>query len=113
VFHFMVSAADREGYLDVLRRTLRPGGHVSIATFGRKDQHNAVVSPSSATALRRQRVLGEDFELASSSLATHHTPSEASQQFLYSHLLRRPIVSSLTEDADLRDSEDSEERAGT
>jgi SAM-dependent methyltransferase len=34
VFHFMVSPADRTGYLNVLYRTLRPGGHLIIATFG-------------------------------------------------------------------------------
>jgi SAM-dependent methyltransferase len=91
VFHFMVSPADREGYLDVLRRTLRPGGHLVIATFGPQ-------GPTQCSGLSVQRygaddllsVLGEDFALVSSSLATHCTPSGTSQQFLYSRLLRRP-----------------------
>jgi len=91
VFHFMVSAADREGYLGVLRRTLRPGGHLIIATFGPQ-------GPSECSGLPVQRygveelmaVLGGEFTLASSSLATHRTPSGASQQFLYARLLRRP-----------------------
>lgn len=91
VFHFMVSPADREGYLDVLRRTLRPGGHLVIATFGPQ-------GPTQCSGLPVQRygaedllsVLGEDFALASASLATHRTPSGASQQFLYAHLLRCP-----------------------
>src|SRR5918995_5202074 len=34
VLHFMVADADRSGYLEVLRRTLRPAGHVIVATFG-------------------------------------------------------------------------------
>jgi SAM-dependent methyltransferase len=91
VFHFMVSPADRADYLDVLRRTLRPGGHLIIATFGPQ-------GPTQCSGLPVQRystdelvaVLGEDFALASSSLATHRTPSGASQQFLYARLLRRP-----------------------
>src|SRR5690606_33568771 len=32
-FHFMVRAEDRAAYLQNLRRALRPGGHVIIATF--------------------------------------------------------------------------------
>jgi SAM-dependent methyltransferase len=91
VFHFMVSVADRKGYLNVLRRTLRPGGNLVIATFGPQ-------GPTRCSGLPVQRydaedlagVLGEDFVLASSSLASHRTPSGASQQFLYAHLLRRP-----------------------
>jgi SAM-dependent methyltransferase len=91
VFHFMVSTADRESYLNVLRHTLRPGGHLIIATFGPK-------GPTECSGLPVQRyavedlvgVLGVDFTLASSNLATHHTPSGVSQQFLYAHLLRRP-----------------------
>jgi ubiquinone/menaquinone biosynthesis C-methylase UbiE len=33
VFHFMVSTADRDAYLEALRRALRPGGHAVLATF--------------------------------------------------------------------------------
>jgi SAM-dependent methyltransferase len=91
VFHFMVSAHDRGGYLDVLRRTLRPGGHLIIATFGPQGPTQCSglsVECYSAEAL--QHVLGgEDFQLVTSSLATHHTPSGASQQFLYAHFRRR------------------------
>jgi SAM-dependent methyltransferase len=90
LFHFMVSRADREGYLDVLRRTLRPTGHLVIATFGPQ-------GPTRCSGLPVRRygaedllsVLGEDFVLASARLATHRTPSGASQQFLYARLLRR------------------------
>jgi SAM-dependent methyltransferase len=34
VFHFMVDRVDRDAYLSVLNRTLRPGGHLVLATFG-------------------------------------------------------------------------------
>lgn len=89
VFHFMVSAADREGYLEVLRRTLRRGGHLLIATFGPQGPEQCSGLPVRRySAEELQRVLGEDFELVSSSLATHSTPSGAGQQFLYAHLHR-------------------------
>ena len=91
VFHFMVSAADRDGYLNVLRTTLRGDGHLIIATFGPQGPTQCSGLPVQRySAEELQRVLGEDFELASSSLAVHRTPSGASQQFLYAHLLRRP-----------------------
>jgi SAM-dependent methyltransferase len=91
VFHFMVSPADRTGYLNVLCRTLRPGGHLIIATFGPQGPTQCSgLSVERYSADELQRALGEDFELASSSLAVHRTPSGASQQFLYAHLLRRP-----------------------
>ena len=91
VFHFMVSPADRTGYLNVLCRTLRPGGHLIIATFGPQGPTQCSGLPVERySADELQHALGEDFELASSSLAVHRTPSGASQQFLYAHLLRRP-----------------------
>lgn len=91
VFHFMVSPADRAGYLEVLRRTLRPGGHLILATFGPQGPTQCSGLPVERySAQGLQQVLGEDFQLVSSSLATHHTPSGASQQFLHAHLHRRP-----------------------
>jgi SAM-dependent methyltransferase len=92
VFHFMVSPADREGYLNVLRRALRPGGHLVIATFGPQGPTQCSGLPVERySAEEILRVLGDDFELASSNLATHNTPSGASQQFLYAHLQRRAM----------------------
>jgi SAM-dependent methyltransferase len=91
VFHFMVDPADREGYLDVLLDTLRPGGHLIIATFGPQGPTQCSGRPVQRYGTDDlQRVLGEDFELVSSSHAAHQTPSGASQQFLYAHLHRRP-----------------------
>jgi 2-polyprenyl-3-methyl-5-hydroxy-6-metoxy-1,4-benzoquinol methylase len=79
VFHFMVCAADREGYLEVLRRTLRPGGHLLIATFGPQGPtHCSGLPVQRYRADELQRVLGEDFELISSSLVTAHLPEPAS-----------------------------------
>jgi SAM-dependent methyltransferase len=90
LFHFMVQPADRVAYLDTLRQTLRPGGHLVIATFGPQ-------GPTRCSGLPVNRYsddglwqsLGDDFALISSRLDVHRTPSGASQQFLYAHLQRR------------------------
>lgn len=34
VFHFLTDAEDRRRYVDQVRRSVRPGGHVLVATFG-------------------------------------------------------------------------------
>ena len=86
----MVDAADRKRYLDVLRETLRPGGHLILATFGPQGPTQCSGLPVNRYGPDDvQRVLGEEFALASSSLVIHCTPSGASQQFHYAHLLRR------------------------
>jgi SAM-dependent methyltransferase len=90
VFHFMVAPRDREGYLSVLRSTLRPTGHLLLATFGPD-------GPERCSGLRTARYdaptlaacLGPDFELVGSGLENHRTPSGADQQFLYAHFVRR------------------------
>jgi SAM-dependent methyltransferase len=89
VFHFMVTAADREAYLAALRRALAPGGHLVIFTFG-----PAGPQQCSGLPVRRydvdtlQATLGADFRLLSSGLEAHTTPSGNQQQFLYAHLVR-------------------------
>ena len=37
VFHFLVSAEDRQHYVEVLKRTLIPNGQVIIAAFALDD----------------------------------------------------------------------------
>jgi SAM-dependent methyltransferase len=93
VFHFMVDAADRKRYLDVLRKTLKPGGHLVLATFGPQGPTQCSGLPVDRYGPDDvQQVLGDDFTLVSSSLVIHRTPSGRSQQFHYAHLLRRPSV---------------------
>ena len=91
VFHFMVEPTDRDGYVAALRRALPPGGHAMLATFGPD-------GPTHCSGLPVDRygpdelahVLGAEFELVSSRLDEHLTPSGHAQQFLYAHLRRRP-----------------------
>jgi ubiquinone/menaquinone biosynthesis C-methylase UbiE len=93
-FHFMVSATDRDGYLATLRRTLNPGGHLVLATFGPEGPTRCSGLPVSRYGAQELTELLPDFELRSSRLQVHHTPAGTPQQFLYAHLQRAPASSS-------------------
>jgi SAM-dependent methyltransferase len=89
VFHFMVDAADRRGYLSTLERTLRPGGHLILATFGPDGPERCSGLPVKRyDAEAISQTLGAEFETVSSRLADHRTPSGRRQEFLFSHLRR-------------------------
>jgi SAM-dependent methyltransferase len=90
LFHFMVTPADRHAYLEALRRALRPGGHLVLATFGPDGPTQCSGLPVSRYGAEKiSQALGTDFELVSSRLTDHRTPSGKAQQFLYAHLARR------------------------
>jgi SAM-dependent methyltransferase len=90
VFHFMVDEEDRAGYLATLRRSLRPGGDLIVATFGPQgptECSGLPVARYDAEALAR--TLGTDYRVLSSRLVDHTTPRGKAQQFSYVHLRRR------------------------
>jgi len=90
VLHFMVEPSDREGYLATLRRSLRSGGHAILAAFGPQGPTRCSGLPVVRySAAKLSLLLGGDFELLSSRLQDHRTPSGATQQFVYAHLLRK------------------------
>jgi len=88
--HFLTDTADRERYVDVLLKSLEPGGHAVIATFGPEGPPKC-----SGLEIRRYTIgmleeqLGPDFELQFHELDDHQTPMGATQQFLYSWWTRR------------------------
>jgi ubiquinone/menaquinone biosynthesis C-methylase UbiE len=88
-FHFMVDPKDQEAYLDTLQRTLKPGGHLVIATFGPDGPTRCSGLPvaryGSADLAER---LGPGFQLISEALEVHDTPAGIHQQFLYAHFQR-------------------------
>jgi len=89
VFHFLTQADDRQKYLCALQRSLRPGGHVVVATFG-------LDGPSKCSGMEVVRYSAESligefgvgFESLHSAKETHVTPSSTEQRFLYCHLRR-------------------------
>jgi 2-polyprenyl-3-methyl-5-hydroxy-6-metoxy-1,4-benzoquinol methylase len=90
VLHFMVAPGDREAYVDTLERTVQPGGHVIVATFGPDGPTRCSALPVARYgAPEVSRLLGDGFEPLSSMLRVHRTPSGSEQQFLHAHLRRR------------------------
>lgn len=76
VFHFMVTPADRDAYLDTLLRTLRPSGHAIIATFGLDGPTRCSGLPTHRyDAAELIRLLGSQFRPIATRLHEHVTPT--------------------------------------
>jgi ubiquinone/menaquinone biosynthesis C-methylase UbiE len=91
VFHFMVSAPDRDAYLATFGRTLAPGGHAIFATFGPDGPTRCSGLPTRRyDAPNRMRLLGADSRPVTTRLHEHTTPSGERQQFLYLLAVRTP-----------------------
>lgn len=88
-FHFMVDASDRDAYLANLRRSLGLGRHFVLAAFGPDGPHQCSGLPVTRYSAPALTDLFPDFELLSSRLQLHHTPSGTAHQLLYAHLAAR------------------------
>ncbi|MCC6821742.1 MAG: class I SAM-dependent methyltransferase [Verrucomicrobia subdivision 3 bacterium] len=90
VFHFLTDKADRQNYVETLKRTLTDDGHVIIATF-------AIDGPLKCSGLEVARYdapsicseLGPDFHLVEQMEETHTTPWDTTQKFSYFRFHRR------------------------
>ncbi|MGE0065772.1 MAG: class I SAM-dependent methyltransferase [Solirubrobacterales bacterium] len=90
VFHFMVEPRDRAAYVENLKRSLRVGGQLILATFGPDGPNECSGLPVRCyDAHTLASAVGPDFEPVSSRLHDHRTPSGAIQQFHYAHFERR------------------------
>src|SRR5205085_8144909 len=84
VFHFLVSADDRQRYLDLMERTVPAGGHVIMATF-------ALDGPDRCSGLDVRRYdlaqlsaeLGPGYERLDDLAWAHVTPRGVEQHFTY------------------------------
>ena len=86
VFHFLTSPAERAAYVLQVLRSVRPGGHVILSTFGPEGPTRCSgldVVRYDAASLHRE--FGEHFHLLDSFTQQHHTPFGTTQQFLYCH----------------------------
>ena len=84
VFHFFNTAAERHLYVEQVRRAVKPGGHVLVATFaddGPESCSGLPVTRYSAPSLHSE--FGDDFQLVGSEHEDHQTPGGAKQSFLY------------------------------
>lgn len=90
VFHFLTAPEDRRRYVSNLKRSLRPGGFVLLATFSPE-------GPAKCSGLDVMRYdeeglaaeLGPEFRLVKSERKTHTTPWGASQAFVYTLFARQ------------------------
>jgi SAM-dependent methyltransferase len=89
VFHFLIEPEDRKKYVEVLKKTLRPGGYLVLAAF-------AIGGPTKCSGLdivqydtnKLLRELGEGFQLIEEVAESHTTPSNKTQQFVYFRFMR-------------------------
>jgi ubiquinone/menaquinone biosynthesis C-methylase UbiE len=84
VFHFLTEPEQRQAYVEQVFRTVRPGGHVIVATFaedGPTQCSGLPVMRYSARELHEQ--FGEAFTLVKHVEEAHHTPSGDVQKFVY------------------------------
>lgn len=84
VFHFLTDEKDRHKYVDLVMRSLKPGGHIIVATFG-------LGGPQKCSGLDIVRYspesmhdqFGDSFKLVESIGETHDTPFGTKQDFVY------------------------------
>ncbi len=84
VFHFLTGARERAAYVRQVRYSVRPGGHVIVATFGPR-------GPTKCSGLEVMRYdpnalheeFGPSFQLVKHLTELHQTPAGAIQQFTY------------------------------
>lgn len=84
VFHFLTEPDQRERYVQQVRKAVKPGGCVIIATFGTEGPQQCSglkVMRYDATSLHGE--FGNDFQLQDSLTVNHQTPVGGMQQFLY------------------------------
>jgi SAM-dependent methyltransferase len=84
VFHFLVQQEQRNAYVRLAVRAVKPGGHIIVSTFGPE-------GPTKCSGLDAVRYdaeslhgeFGKRFRLVQSSKELHQTPFGTTQQFLY------------------------------
>jgi SAM-dependent methyltransferase len=91
VFHFLREETARRKYVANVRRAVKAGGHVLVATFGPEGPQRCnglEVVRYGADELHGQ--FGSDFTKVGSVVENHRTPSGTEQQFLYCYCRLQP-----------------------
>jgi ubiquinone/menaquinone biosynthesis C-methylase UbiE len=89
VFHFLTSARDRAAYVARVMRSVKPGGHVIVATFapdGPEQCSGLPVARYDPDQLHGE--FGPAFELLEHASEAHQTPWGSLQHFVYCHCLK-------------------------
>lgn len=91
VFHFLTAVEDRRRYVAAVRRALRVGGHIVVATFGPGGPEKCsglLVARYDADALHGE--FGGSFRKVASCTENHTTPWGAEQEFVYCYCRMQP-----------------------
>lgn len=92
VFHFLTEASDRQLYVNVLKNSLRAGGHLIIAAFAiggaTKCSGLDIVQYDSEKLIAE---LGEDFKLIAEKSEIHITPANKEQKFSYFYFTKKSV----------------------
>jgi 2-polyprenyl-3-methyl-5-hydroxy-6-metoxy-1,4-benzoquinol methylase len=84
VFHFLTQPEARQRYINLVRQSVKVGGHVIVATFA----HDGPEKCSGLDVMRYHpehlhATFGKPFELVNSANETHQTPFGTEQKFIY------------------------------
>jgi len=93
VFHFLTNPADRAKYIHAVQRSLKPDGHLIVATFapdGPDKCSGLDVVRYSPDSLHHE--FGDEFALVESLYETHPTPFGTQQKFIYCYCRKRAPV---------------------
>jgi SAM-dependent methyltransferase len=84
VFHFLTEPSARRSYIELVRRSMQPGGYVLMATFGPDGPRQCSgLDVVRFTDEQLHHEFGDGFEWLGSEINHHQTPSGTHQQFLY------------------------------
>jgi hypothetical protein len=89
VLHFLTEPSERRSYVNTLKKSLLPGGHVIIASFAiggpQRCSGLPIVQYDSKKILQE---LGSEFELKDVRTEVHITPTQQRQAFAYFLFMR-------------------------
>ena len=89
VFHFLIDPEDRARYVEQVLKSVKPGGHVIVATFGPGGPLQCSgldVERYTPDALHAE--FGTPFRLLGHETEIHHTPAGKEQEFVYCYCVR-------------------------
>ena len=90
VFHFLTDKADRNSYINILKKALEENGHLIIAAFyigGPTKCSGLDIVQYDAEKLLSE--LGDGFKLIEQANETHMTPANKEQKFGYFHFIKQ------------------------
>ena len=89
VFHFLTEPADRAAYVQQVMKSVKPGGHVIVATFAPDGPEQCSGLPVARYAPDQLHgEFGPAFQLLEHASEEHKTPWGSVQHFVYCHCLK-------------------------